>query len=183
MQPKDKKEKLLVLGKSGSGKDFLVRNLTRMGLIPGLKTTTRPMRKYEIPGVTYDFVENRIFKDMVETDQFLCTQSFTVTPEGREPEVWHYGITKEEFGRAQVFIMTPAEFSGIDAETRKGCFVVYLDIDRETRESRVLNRNDRNDSVRRRLDADEVDFQGFSDYDLKVTDPEFTAQDVYDLME
>jgi hypothetical protein len=105
------------------------------------------------------------------------------TPEDRDPETWYYGITKEEFERAQVFIMTPGEFACIDAETRKNCFVVYLDIDREIREDRILGRNDKNDSVQRRLDADEEDFKGFGDYDLRVTDPDFTAEDVYDLMD
>jgi guanylate kinase len=180
---KDKHENLLVLGQSGSGKDFLVRNIVKKDLIGCVKMTTRPQRKYEIQGVTYDFVTDSLFKEKIENEEFLCYQTFNVTPEGRDPETWYYGITKEEFERAQVFIMTPGEFDCIDAETRKNCFVVYLDIDREIRESRILRRNDKNDSVQRRLDADEEDFKGFGDYDLRVTDPDFTAEDVYDLMD
>jgi guanylate kinase len=79
--------------------------------------------------------------------------------------------------------MTPGEFSNINKELRKECFVVYLDIDRVTRESRILGRQDKNDSITRRLDADEVDFKDFKDYDLRITDPEFEAEDVYDLMD
>jgi len=180
---KDKHEKLLILGQSGSGKDFLVRNIVNKDLIGCVKMTTRPQRKYEIQGVTYDFVTDSLFKEKIENEEFLCYQTFNVTPEGRDPETWYYGITKEEFERAQVFIMTPGEFACIDAETRKNCFVVYLDIDREIRESRILGRNDKNDSVQRRLDADEEDFKDFGDYDLRVTDPDFTAEDVYDLMD
>ena len=180
---KDKHEKLLVLGQSGSGKDFLVRNIVKKDLIGCVKMTTRPQRKYEIQGVTYDFVTDSLFKEKIENEEFLCHQTFNVTPEGRDPETWYYGITKAEFERAQVFIMTPGEFACIDAETRKNCFVVYLDIDREIRESRILGRNDKNDSVQRRLDADEEDFKDFGDYDLRVTDPDFTAEDVYDLMD
>ena len=66
---------------------------------------------------------------------------------------------------------------------RKGCFVVYLDIDRRVRESRLLGRQDKNDSITRRLDADDIDFQEYKDYDLKITDPEFSSDDVYDLMD
>ena len=51
------------------------------------------------------------------------------------------------------------------------CFVVYLDIDRSVRESRLLGRQDKNDSITRRLDADDIDFQSYNDYDLKITDP------------
>jgi len=180
---KEKREKLIVLGKSGSGKDFLVRKLVEKGLVVCLKTTTRPQRKHEIQWVTYEFVADWTFKERIENGEFLCYQTFNVTPEGRDPEIWYYGITKAEFERAQVFIMTPEEFKCIDVETRKGCFVVYLDIDRETREFRILKREDKNDSVQRRLDADELDFRGFGDYDLRVTDPDFTADDVYDLMD
>ena len=178
-----KKEKLILLGKSGSGKDFLMRKLVEKKLRGCLKMTTRPQRKHEIQWVTYEFVADWTFKEKIDNDEFLVYQTFEVTPEGKDPETWYYGITKEEFEKSQVFIMTPGEFENITPEVRKGCFVVYLDIDRDTRESRILGRQDKNDSVTRRLDADEIDFQNFKDYDLRITDPEFEADDVYDLMD
>ena len=181
--PNIKKEKLIILSPSGGGKDFLMRKLVDKGLIGCLKMTTRPQRKHEIQLVTYNFVTDSLFKEKINNNEFLCYQTFDVTPEGRDPETWYYGITKEEFERAQVFIMTPGEFENINPEVRKGCFVVYLDIDRSIRESRLFKRQDKNDSITRRLDADEIDFKGFGDYDLKITDPEFTADDVYDLMD
>ena len=178
-----KKEKLILLGKSGSGKDFLMRKLVEKKLRGCLKMTTRPQRKHEIQWITYEFVADWTFKEKIDNDEFLVYQTFEVTPEGKDPETWYYGITKEEFEKSQVFIMTPGEFENITPEVRKGCFVVYLDIDRDTRESRILGRQDKNDSVTRRLDADEIDFQNFKDYDLRITDPEFEAEDVYDLMD
>ena len=178
-----KREKLILLGKSGSGKDFLMRKLVEKGLKPCLKWTTRPARFKEVQGITYNFVSEELFKESISTDKFLCYQEFEVTPEGKSPEIWYYGITNEEFESAQIFIMTPGEFSNLDPERRKGCFVVYLDIDRGVREERLFKRHDKNDSIKRRLDSDEVDFLGFSDYDLRVTDPEFEADDVYSLME
>jgi guanylate kinase len=180
---KDKHEKLIILGQSGSGKDFLMRKIVKKDLIGCLKTTTRPKRDHEAQGITYDFVTDTSFKEKIDNDEMLCYQTFNVTPTDRDPETWYYGITKTEFERAQVFIMTPGEFTCIDPMTRKKCFVVYLDIDRDIRESRILRRSDKNDSVKRRLDADEEDFKGFGDYDLRVTDPDFTAEDVYDLMD
>jgi guanylate kinase len=179
----NKKEKLILLGKSGSGKDFLMRKLVEKKLRGCLKMTTRPQRKHEVQWVTYEFVADWTFKEKIDNDEFLVYQTFEVTPEGKDPENWNYGITKEEFEKSQVFIMTPGEFENITPEVRKDCFVVYLDIDRDTRESRILGRQDKNDSVTRRLDADEIDFQNFKDYDLRITDPEFEAEDVYDLMD
>jgi guanylate kinase len=178
-----KKEKLILIGKSGSGKDYLMRKLIEKGLIPCLKWTTRPPRKFEQQGITYNFVNESQFTQSINNNQFLVYQTFEVTPEGKDPEIWYYGVTNEEFQRAQLFIMTPGEFSNINKELRKECFVVYLDIDRVTRESRILGRQDKNDSITRRLDADEVDFKDFKDYDLRITDPEFEAEDVYDLMD
>ena len=57
----NKKEKLIILGKSGSGKDYLMRKLVEKGLKPCLKWTTRPARKYEQHGVTYNFVTDTQF--------------------------------------------------------------------------------------------------------------------------
>jgi guanylate kinase len=179
----NKKEKIILLGKSGSGKDFLMRKLVEKKMRGCLKMTTRPPRKHEIQWVTYEFVADWTFKEKIDNDEFLVYQTFEVTPEGKDPETWYYGITKEEFEKSQVFIMTPGEFENITPEVRKGCFVVYLDIDRSIRESRLFKRQDKNDSITRRLDVDEVDFKDFKDYDLRITDPEFTADDVYDLID
>lgn len=178
-----KKEKCIIIGPSGSGKDYLMRNLVDKGLKGCLKITTRPQRKNEQQGITYNFVTESLFSNLINEDKFLAYQKFYVTPEGKDPEIWYYGITLDEFESSQVFIMTPGEFQNITTEMRKNCFVVYLDIDRSVRESRLFNRDDKNDSIKRRLDADELDFKDFKDYDLKITDPEFSADDVYDLMD
>lgn len=181
----EKTEKLILVGKSGSGKDYMVRQMTKKGLAAGVKTTTRPQRKGEVQWVTYEFVADWTFTEMLSNDEFIVHQEFRVTPEGREPETWHYGLTRKEFDRAECFIMTPSELATIDEQTRKGCFVVYLDIDRKVREDRVLKRRDMNDSVKRRMDADDEDFKEFDktgDYDLRVTDEDFNADDVWALM-
>ena len=61
-------------------------------------------------------------------------------------------------------------------------FLVYLEIDIDISRKRISNRNDNNDSIERRLKADELDFSGLKNYDLKITDPEFEAEWVYDFM-
>ena len=182
MNNNNKKEKLLILGKSGSGKDFLMRRLVEKGLTPCVKWTTRPIRKYEEQGIDYNFVDIIDFSQSINEHKFLTYQRFHVTPENSEPQTWFFGITLEEFNTSQVFIMTPGEFKDISPEIRKDCFVVYLDIDRGIRESRLHSREDKNDSVKRRLDSDEIDFENLVDYDLRITDPDFGANDVYDLM-
>ena len=177
-----KTEKCLILGPSGSGKDHLLRKLSEMGMKPGLKWTTRPIRKYEKQGVTYNFVEKELFLEAIDQKKFLSYQKFDVTPENSDPETWYYGINIDDFFNSEVFIMTPGEFKELHPELRKKCFVVYLDISREIRERRIKGRNDKNDSVQRRLDADDIDFADLSDYDLRITDHEFDPKDVYEFI-
>jgi guanylate kinase len=183
MNSKEKKEKCIILGPSGSGKDFLLRQLVEMGLRPLVKYTTRPPRKLEKNKVDYYFIDDKTFKDSIDKGEFITYQSFNVTPVGRDPEVWYYGIKQEDFDICQVVILTPFEWEQLPKEDRKKLFVVLLDIPQNIRESRIANRNDDNDSVRRRIEADRIDFEGFKDYDLCIRDYEFEAKMVYDLME
>jgi guanylate kinase len=177
-----KKEKIIILGTSGSGKSFLMRKLIEKGLNPCIKWTTRPMRKYEEQGIDYNFVSTLEFFESINKDKFLTHQKFIVTPKNSLEQTWFYGITLKEFDNSQVFIMTPGEFKDVTEDSRKECFVVYLDIDRNIRESRLYKRDDKNDSIKRRLDSDDIDFENPIDYDLRITDPDFGVDDIYNLM-
>lgn len=177
-----KKEKCIIVGKSGSGKDYLMRKMVEKGLKGFLKITTRPKRDKEIQGINYNFILESEFIHLINNNDLLVYETFEVEPKEKEKETWYYGISKNDFNESQVIIMTPGELGKIDSETRKNCFVVYLDIERKIREERLLNRKDNNDSVIRRLDSDETDFKDFKDYDLKITYSDFIVDDVYDLM-
>ena len=78
--------------------------------------------------------------------------------------------------------MTPHEVSTLSDEDRKKCFIVYLDIEESVRRQRLTKRDDNNDSIDRRVNSDKIDFKNFSNYDLKISDPEFDIEMVYDLM-
>jgi guanylate kinase len=176
--PNTKKEKLIILGASGSGKDFLLRELIKKGLNYSPKFTTRPRRSLEREGIDYNYISNDIFLNMKDNDEVKVYQSFPIGD-----EIWYYGITQENFHNNQVFIMTPHELSQLNDIDRVGTFIVYLDIPEDIRRKRISNRNDNNDSVERRIRSDELDFKGFNTYDLKITDPEFDADSVYELMD
>lgn len=172
-----KNEKIIIVGKSGSGKDHLLRGLVKKGLKYSPKYTTRPRRKLETNGLEYFFIENSDFESLLESNQILTFQKFDIFE-----SIWYYAISKDNFNDNQVFIMTPHEISTLDSDLRKGCFIVYLDIDKDIRRKRITGRNENADSVDRRLEADEIDFRDFDDYDLKITDPDFEVDMVYDLM-
>jgi hypothetical protein len=42
----------------------------------------------------------------------------------------------------------------------------------------VIQRDDKNDSIKRRLDSDDIDFDVSFEYDLKITDPDFGVDDI-----
>lgn len=179
-----KKERVVIVGQSGSGKDFLMRKLVEKGMKPALKWTTRPQRKFEKDGITYSFVKESKFQEALDNGEFAFYQTFEVTPEHGDKNIWYYGITNEEFNNSQVLIMTPGEIAQIDFQKDKNC-IIYLDIDRDIREKRLSRRDDKNDSIQRRLDADDEDFSEFkksSIYDIRITDADFDADDIYDLI-
>ncbi len=177
MAKKTKNEKIIICGPSGSGKDFLQRKMVDFGLRFAPKVTTRPMRADEEHGRDYFFVCDDEFSSMLSSGAIKTHQSFNLGG-----KTWYYAITEQNFRENQVFIMTPHEISQLTEEERKPCFVVYLSIDEYIRLSRVNKRNDKNDSIARRFLADRKDFEGFSDYDMKVTDPELDPWVVYELM-
>jgi len=172
-----KQERLIILGHSASGKDHLRKELVKLGLKYSPKFTTRPQRDYESNGEDYDFIDYDLYVDFFEKNKIKTSQCFVINSVN-----WYYGITKESWNNNQVFIMTTEELKQLTQEDRKNCFVVYLKIDESIRKERLLERKDNNDSVDRRMKADNKDFEGFIDYDLCITDQEFEPQMVYDLM-
>jgi guanylate kinase len=173
----EKTEKLIIVGPSGSGKDFLRRGLIQKGLKYSAKFTTRPKRIQETDGVDYQFISEDDYLNLKENDEIKVYQTFKIGE-----EIWKYGITVDNFESNQLFIMTPHEISQLTDKDLSGCFLVYLDIPLDVRRKRLFRRNDKNDSIERRLKSDEEDFKDYNYYDLKITDPDFDADSIYDLM-
>jgi guanylate kinase len=172
-----KQEKIIILGPSGSGKDHLRKELINLGLKYSPKITTRPKRINEQDGIDYSYTNNQTFESLINEGKVKYSEKFIINQQD-----WWYGISEDNWNNNQIFIMTVGEFNQINEEDRKSCFVVYLNIDKETRKSRLNERMDNNDSIVRRINADEQDFSNFTGYDLSITDPEFEVSWIYDLM-
>jgi dephospho-CoA kinase len=69
--------------------------------------------------------------------------------------------------------MTPTGIGKLHAADRKSSFIIYIDIPVEVRRERLSQRNDNNDSIERRIQADEKDFETFKDFDIRITDHNF----------
>lgn len=156
------KKRLIIVGKGGSGKDHLRKNLVERGFRYCISHTTRPIREGEENGKDYWFIQSYQLPSMAE--DFYEAVYFNN---------WFYGTSIKEFYSSNLFIMTPKGISKLKPEDREESIVVYLNIDEETRKRRLQERRDADD-VERRLQADFHDFHEFEDFDYEIKDPSFT---------
>lgn len=173
----DNNEKIVIVGKSGSGKDYLLSRLKDVGYKSAVKITTRPKREGEIDGINYHFIKNEEFTNRLNSDDIIINQKFNI-----EGDIWQYGYDRISFTSSNVFILTPNEVLQMSKEDREQCCIIYLDIDRDIRMDRIVERNDNNDTLDRRLKTDDIDFQNFNDYDVRISDPEFTTENILSLI-
>jgi guanylate kinase len=167
------KRRVILVGKGGSGKDHARKELEDLGFRYCISHTTRPPRIGEVEGKDYYYISrDAAAHHYIANDLFYEYVIFND---------WVYGTSKEEFMKANLFIMTPTGISKIKPEDRDESFIIYLDIPLEIRKDRLSKRGDA-DNVIRRIDADEKDFNDFSDYDLVVTDPLFNIKDVWEIV-
>lgn len=170
-----KKEKLIIVGHAASGKDYLAEQLVKRGLIKSTTYTTRPKRDNEVDGEVYNFISLDKFMEMESNGEFYEYEKFLGD--------WYYGSTVNDWDNCNLFIKTVGGVNQIREEDRSSCFVVFLDIDEKIRYERLLERNDNNDSLLRRMESDSNDFNGFEDFDLKISDESFDPEMVYELMD
>ena len=157
--------KIILVGKAAAGKDHMRKILEGRGFYYGVSYTTRPKRPNEIDGEDYYFMSEPDFKDGIIREIWYEYVEFNG---------WYYGTTKTQFHhKCNLFIMTPKGIAHIDAVDRKNCTIMYLDISETTRRARLCERGDQNDSIDRRMYADEQDFKDFNDFDITINNSNF----------
>lgn len=157
--------KIILVGKAASGKDHMRKVLEGRGFIYGISYTTRPPREDEIDGKDYYFISEQEFKDRIKSKFWYEYVPFNG---------WYYGTSIKQFKETcNLFIMTPKGIAHINAIDRKECTIIYLDIPLSVRKERLQNRKMPGDSIERRLEADEMDFKNFNDYDICINNHKF----------
>lgn len=157
--------KIILVGPGAVGKDHLKKRFLEKGFKQSVSYTTRPPRKNEIDGSDYHFVSEDTFKAMIEVNDFREWNIFG-------DQKWYYGTTVREFKDASLFVMTPSGIKSLLPTERKKCFVIYIDVPVEIRRERLNARKDADDPERR-IKTDIEDFKDFTDYDMRVTNPDF----------
>ena len=125
--------KIILVGKAASGKDFLRKRLMDKGLKYGVSHTTRDPRPGEVDGKDYWFVTEEEFHEIVNRGQMIEHQLFNG---------WYYGIAQWIFEEADIMIMNAEAVRLLPNHIKNICTVIYLDIPLEVRESRLMQRGD-----------------------------------------
>lgn len=151
--------KILLCGKSSSGKDFCRDYLiSKYKLTPIISHTSRPIREGETQGKEYYFVSYNDFLEMDYMNEFVEMRSYS-TLVNNKAEVWNYGTTYAE--------LLKDNFVGIKclvgAKAIKKAYpetiVIHIHTDDSIREARAKLRGSFDEvEWSRRLGADAKDF-------------------------
>lgn len=160
----NKHKRIILVGKAASGKDYLRKKYQSRNFKYAISYTTRPPRKGEVDGKDYFFLTETQSKNMIDSGLFYEYVYFND---------WLYGTSNQQFYNDDLFIMTPKGISHIKPEDRMNSIIIYTDIDIKIRSERLSKRDMPGDSLTRRIEADELDFLGFNDYDLRITNADF----------
>ena len=151
---------LILCGKSGSGKDTIQKELVRRGFIPIVSTTSRPIRDGEKDGVDYNYTTRENFEQMIKDDKLVEYREYH-TLVGGVPDVWYYGIEKQELDDRKDYVIV-LDIGGTEGFAKYfgwfSCVVLYIDVPDDIREQRAMARGsfDKTEWDRRLADDNEV---------------------------
>ena len=156
---------LIILGKTASGKNTIVNELVKNYGFKQLVTyTTRPKRKGEIEGVTYHYISLEEFKKK-DREGFFAETAYYSPASGGE---WAYGTSLEDFKNADdktVIILNPKGYYRIlNREEADSICSVYIVAKTDILCDRLKERGDSFLEAKRRIVADEEDFEDIGDY-------------------
>lgn len=149
---------LIIIGKTCSGKDSIVKRLCKDYEFEKIVTyTTRPMRKNETQDVTYHFISEDNFKKKIEDGFFTEYKTYNATD-----GLWYYGsrLCDEENNEKSVIILTPAGYKDyLKSEDNKSHVSIYIYANNNTIRARLKKRGDKKEEAERRILADNEDFK------------------------
>lgn len=152
------------MGKTCSGKNAVVSELVKRGWYQIVTYTSRPKRRGEKNGREYWYISEEDFSNKIKSGFFAEWKSYDVNG-----KTWYYGSPAEDIIEASldddnnVIILTPSGVTDVLSILNKcvpNCHVniIYLYANRSTILKRLKSRKDKNDSIERRMKADDIDF-------------------------
>lgn len=149
---------LIIMGKTASGKDLVVSRLVSdYGYKKMVTYTTRPMRKGEVPDVTYHYISEADFFEKVSAGFFAEYRKYD-TIHG----TWYYGSAKKDYevdSDKTVVILTPSGVKEVLGVLDRKPTIIYLYANIRTVKERLIKRGDDNAEAERRVMRDIADFK------------------------
>lgn len=163
---------IILLGKSAAGKDCILNYLKNIyNFNPIISHTTRPIRKNEINGKDYYFINTKDFSKMLANEDFIETREYNTCFNGKK-DIWYYGIAKEEFDnkiKKICVVDTTGQKEIIEYYGKENTISIYIDVEDNIREQRAKLRGSFSQSEwDRRLKDDNKKFKNIKyDYIIK----------------
>lgn len=164
----------IIMGKTCSGKNAVVKELVSRGWSQIITYTSRPKRRGEKNGRDYFYISEEDFASKINSGYFAEWKSYYVNG-----KTWYYGSPSEEIIEASlddknhVIILTPQGVEDTLSFLSKYISdyqinIIYLYANRSTILNRLQKRKDKNDSIARRMRTDDIDFKNAVDYAHKI---------------
>ena len=178
---------VLLSGVSGAGKDTITKELLkRMDNLETLPSyTDRAIRKDDIPGVTYNFVTEEEFKQMIENGEFY---------EYNKHHEHYYGTSKkllnEKIKNGKI-IIKDIEVNGVEnlikiLKDELKVITIFLKVPKDVLRKRLENRIDGLDQETIELRLNRFDYEeskiGMYDYVIKNNNLEKTVNVIMEII-
>ncbi|MBP1537256.1 MAG: hypothetical protein ILA17_05255 [Ruminococcus sp.] len=149
---------LILIGKSGSGKDAVMRELTaKHGFRRIVSTTTRPMRVGEQEGREYHYISKEQFLEGIARGEYLEYRSYDTLYNGIA-DTWFYGSPKMQLDPAEnsiAILDVQGAQDFISYYGKENCCVVEISVPNTLREQRARERGSFSESEWQRRAADD----------------------------
>ena len=163
---------IVLAGASASGKTEVAKELAKKyGITKVITTTTRKMRVGEVDGRDYFFVSKERFLEMIEEGRFV---EYTLYNEN------YYGSTKDQIAPNKCVVIDPAGLRAYIALNDPNIVTFFLDTEEEVRYQRMLQRGDKEEDAKRRIEHDRIAFKpdNIADVDYHVDSQKFNIEEV-----
>lgn len=158
----------LIIGKSGSGKNTLKKELLNLGAEPLHECTTRPARPGETDGKDYFFLTEKEFHQGP-----IIGKVHFKTEYGN----WHFGVMKEKVEEDKLYclVICPKQYEDVISYyiDKAAIIPIWIDTDEEQRIMNIILREEQKEKpdykeVCRRIKSDAIDFCEDSELIKKV---------------
>ena len=161
---------IILVGKSGSGKTSVAKELEKWGYDLYITDTTRPKRKGEVNGKDYYFRTQKEFDKLKDSGFYAEAVSYNANF-----GYCSYGSRKEYYtgnNNNKLIILNPYGLKQVNKIKNKNYKSIYLKVNDDILLERLKYRGDTAKEIKRRLKADNEDFDGIEkivDHTIEVT--------------